>query len=107
MAKQAFRPGKAFILQKESILCRNKNRSQLEMVQLKDTTWSSTVDLGEPASASASSITSRASLTQLPHCVPHPVRALKSRKLPTPSFTACRIAESITAWQIQMYMEEE
>jgi hypothetical protein len=97
---------KRFILQNESFLCRNKNRLQPEWVQPEDTISSSSLEIDEPASLSALSITSRASLTQLPHCVPQPVRELRSRKLLTPSLTDCHMAESLTALQIQTYMDE-
>jgi hypothetical protein len=86
---------------------RNHFFAEMRIVQLQElTTLSFTAEGGEPDPVSASSIISRASFTQLPHWVPHPVSKLKSRKLLTPLLTAFRIAESVTAWQIQMYIVE-
>jgi hypothetical protein len=88
------------------IHCRPSGRGTriTPQAQEEETTSRSTADLETPMSCRAASITSRATGTQRPHCVLQPVRALRSRSERAPSSTAARIAESVTALQIQTYM---
>ena len=76
------------------------------MDQFEEISCNFTSDWGRPLTVRQSFNTALALATQLPHWVPQPVLELRSRKLFTPSLTASRMAESLTALQIQIYMFE-
>jgi len=77
---------------------RNHHFSEMKTDPAQEaTTCKLTLAPDDPDLLIASFMISRASGTQLPHCVPQPVLKPRSRRLFTPSPTALRIAVSVTA----------